>query len=469
MSPLPKRVSVPMSDAKVTHCASQPQGPPIYLRLAHFFRLRPDILGFLLDCTRKYGDVVDLSLGPRTYLLNNPDDIRHVLLSSHETYAKTRRLTSKRGRQFSGQGLLTSSGEAALNQRRLMQPIILPANIPGFSEIVVDATRDSLGSWRPGAVLEMADEMNRLTQRILVKVLLGLDLEGNASELAAAIGIRQRHIHYAFKAIFPIPESLPTRHNRELRQAVRYLESFLETAIEARRRAADPPPDMLSMMVRARTKDGSAMSDNLLRDEALTLISTGYETVGAALAWCCYLLAQSPGEQSRLHAELRRVLSNRPPGTNDLHQLSYTEAVFNESMRLYPPTWIFVRVAQVDDVLPSGFRVRTGTKLFLSPYVTHRHPTYFPDPERVDPARFSDDAVKARPKFAYFPFSGGPRVCLGQTFAMAEGALILACIGQRFFLEPTTGGVVRPFPGQMLFARNGIPLRIAPLPSEYAK
>ena len=181
------------------------------------------------------------------------------------------------------------------------------------------------------------------------------------------------------------------------------------------------------------------MSDNLLRDEALTLISTGYETVGAALAWCCYLLAQSPGEQSRLHAELRRVLSNRPPGTNDLHQLSYTEAVFNESMRLYPPTWIFVRVAQVDDVLPSGFRVRTGTKLFLSPYVTHRHPTYFPDPERFDPARFSDDAGKSRPKFAYFPFSGGPRVCLGQTFAMAEGALILACT-EAMSASPSSSG-----------------------------
>ncbi len=433
----------------VPHCAPpmnespSPTGPVWPARLWNYFRRGPAKLAFLQHAAAHHGPVVELSLAPpfqRTWLLTEPDDIGHVLQNHHLHYRKTTALTSATGRRRSGTGLLTGTGQAAITQKRLLQPVLAQAITPRLEQLITDTTAEWLNSCQPADWLDALPAMTTLTRRILGQALLSVDFEQpHHRPLAAAIATRQRYLRFVYESRLPEPERWPTRIRREYRRATEVFDNAIYPLIAARRRDPTPPADLLTMFLAARYSDGSAMTDQQVRDEVLTMTTTGYETVALALAWTLYLTARHPAAQRRLAD---------PVGA---------ELVFAEALRLYPPTWIFVRVPEQDDTLPSGVPVRAGTKLYLSPYVTHRDDRFFPRPADFDPDRFTDTAKQARPRFAYFPFSAGPRVCLGQGFAMLEVTRILAAIAQRFAWEP--GEDVAPFPGQFLFPDRPIRTR----------
>lgn len=435
---------------------SRPPGYPLLGHLPHFLR---DRLGFLLRCARDYGGVVQLSIGRRTYLLTEPDDIRHVLITNSGNYEKTRRLTSWRGRRLSGEGLLTSTGPAAIRQRRLLQPAFHRRVVESFADIITLGARRMVADWDAGAELDIDSELMQLTQGNIMRILFGRDFMDEGEEFAKAITTRRHYIEYVYRSLFPLPEYVPVRIMREYRSAAKRLDAILDREIRSRRGTTDSN-DMLSVLIRLEYEDGTRMTDEQVRDEARTLSLTGYETIGAALSWTCYLLARHPEVEARLVAEVVEVLGDRPPTAADVRKLPFVGMVLSESLRLYPSNWIFVRMADREDRLPSGVTVPAGAKLYLCQYATHRDPRYFPEPERFDPERFDGTSTQDRPQFAYFPFGGGPRVCIGQMYARMEGVLVLASLFRDFRLRLMPGHPVIPEPAVALRPKNGIRVRV---------
>jgi len=437
-------------------------GPPGTAVVGHLPAFLRDKLGFLSRCATQYGDVVKLHLGAPTYLLNAAEDIEHVLVKNPRNYEKSPRLTSRRGKQLSGEGLLTTTAAAHLRQRRLLQPLFHRKVIARFAKVMVNTAQLTMRQWQPGTILNIAAEMMNLAQRVLVDSLLSQEPEDERQRFMAAVTIRREYMRYIFFSLLPFPEYWPTVISWRYRQASRFITPFLLGAIQARRKTKEGSYDLLSMLVGAEYDDASSMTDKQVHDEALTLAITGYETIGEALTWTLYLLAQHPQVEQRLLAEVRDVLGERPPTVEDVPRLRYTEMVLSESMRLYPPTWIFVRIASQADNLPSGVVIPAGAKIYLCQYVTHRNPRYFPEPEQFRPERFREDSGRAWPKLAYFPFGGGPRLCIGESFALLEGVLVLAAIVQRWHLTLIPGQAVIPEPWMTLTPRNGILMQGTP-------
>lgn len=441
--------------------APGPRGLPLVGHLAAFL---PDKLGFLTRCAERYGEIVKLHLGGPTYLLTNPDDVQHVLAANHANYTKTERLTSRRGRWLSGDGLLTSTGAFHREQRLLMQPLFHHHTIGAFADQISASIERMLAHWNDSSRLDIASEMTTLAHEIIGRIVFGVNLTEEASDLGQAIIVRRRYMEYWFASLMPRPELIPNRINREYRRAMRTCDAAVYQMIRARRDGATTREDLLGLLVRATYKDGSVMTDRQVRDEAVMLSITGAETIGEALTWTWYLLAQHPEVERHLVAELRRELGNRAPGIDDVPQLRYTEMVLLESLRLYPPTWIYVRMAQRADILPSGFAIPAGAKIYLCLYVAHRNPRYFAEPDRFEPLRFADEARRSRPKYAYFPFGGGPRVCIGQGLAMLEGVLVLASIAQRFRLALVPDQRIVPVPGITLRPAQGMLMQLTRRP-----
>lgn len=434
----------------MTRDSRDAKGPPGLPLLGHLTAFLPDKLGFLMRCAEQYGEIVKLNIGGPTYLLNNADDIHYVLVTNQANYTKTDRLTSGRGRWLSGNGLLTSSGPRHREQRLLMQPLFLQQPMAAFEDQIILSIEGMLRRWKDGARMDIAAEMSALAHEVIGRILFSVDLAGEAAELGEAIQVRRRYIEYWYGSLIPRPELVPNRINRDYRRAMRTFDAAVYQKIRARRKETAPRVDLLTLLLQARYKDGTGMDDQQVRDEVMMLSITGAETIGEALTWTCYLLAQHPEVQGRLAAEVRGEVGDRMPKVEDLPRLRYCEMVLLESLRLYPPTWIYVRMAQEDDILPSGFGIPRGAKLYLCQYVVHRNRRYFPDPERFDPSRFTDEARRPRPKYAYFPFGGGPRVCIGQSLAMMEGVLAIAGIANRFRMALLPGQTIMPVPGMTL-------------------
>ncbi len=433
-------------------------GPPGYPLLGHLPGFLYDKLGFLSRCASIYGDVIKLKIGEPTFLLNNPEDIKHVLVVNPDNYVKSPRMTSARGKRLSGAGLLTSAGAVHLKQRRMMQPVFYRKTVESFSKTIAEGIGQMLAQWTDGMELDIGREMTGLAQRNIVKTVLGTDADREMPELLDAITIRRLYMEHVFFS--PFPEWMPSRIGWRYRTAMRRIDAIVHRAIQARRSHPTDAEDMLSLLVRAKYDDGTGMTDQQVRDEAVTLFITGYETIGEALTWTSYLLSQHPASETKFLSEVDDVLCGRPPCAEDLPKLTYAGMVVAESMRLYPPTWIFVRIAQQEDKLPSGATIPAGSKIYLCQYVMHRHPRYFPDPEKFDPERFTEGAKKERPQFAYFPFGGGARVCIGEHFAKMEGTLVLASIAQRFRLSLVPGQTIVPEPKMTLRPQNGIMMRL---------
>jgi cytochrome P450 len=426
-----------------------------------------DKLGFLRSCAARYGDVVELRIGEPTYLLTNPADIQHVLIDKALSYAKTPRLTSARGKRLSGSGLQTSFGSEHLRQRRLLQPLFQRRSVEMFYPVMLRKTERWMARWNGGGTMDAASEMESLALSIIIGTLFGSDMDDNP--LAQAITVRRRYIEYVYASLFPFPEYLPANIVFKYRRAMDIIDQTIHGEIAHPTAGKNTPHSFTSMLSEVAYPDGSRMTTAQIRDEILSFMSTGYETIGDALGWTLYLLAEHPRIDQAVADELDRVLGERVPRVEDIPKLVYTRKVLEESMRLYPPTWLFVRMALRDDPLPSGPTIRRGSKIYLCQYVVHRDPRYFPEPERFDPERFSEASRAARPRFAYFPFGGGSRTCIGEQFAWLECVTILAMVLSqfRFVVEPSQRISLRPT--ITLRPKNGIRMRVLPRESSSGK
>jgi len=435
-------------------------GPPRRYPLQNWLALQRNPLRFLEGVAR-HGDVARFRLGPVfVYLVNDPDLIRSVLVTRADAYHKGRAL--ERARRLLGQGLLTSEGALHLRQRRLMQPAFHRERIAGYGETMVRYAGRAAERWKAGETIDVHKEMVALTLAIVGKTLFDADVEEEADEIGKAL----TEALELFQRLLMVPygeflEKLPIPSTLRFRSARRRLDATIARLIAERRRNPRDRKDLLTLLLLAQDTegDGGGMTDTQLRDEAMTIFLAGHETTANAMAWTWHLLSQNPEAEGRLHGELDRVLEGRAPGVADLPRLRYTEMVLSESMRLFPPAWILGRRAIVDHEL-GGYRIPAGSIVLLSQWITHRDARYFPDPLRFDPQRFTAEAQAARPKFSYFPFGGGPRVCIGEGFAWMEGVLVLATIARRWRFLPVDGIPVTPAAMITLRPKSGLPMRI---------
>jgi cytochrome P450 len=429
--------------------------PPSFPLLGHAPAYLRDKLGFLTDCAARYGDVVALRIGEPTFLLTNPEDVKHVLVDHALNYGKTRRLTGAKGKELSGDGLLTSSGANHMRQRRMLQPAFPRRVVDMYLGTIQRHTGTMISSLADGQPIEISSAMESLAVHNMIATVFGEDMPAgiSADDLAAAITVRRHYIEYVYGSAIPFPEKHPVPIVLRYRNAIRTIDTCIEHAI--RGAAQKTVPDTwASMLSGLRYPDGSAMSRVQLRDEILTLTSTGYETVGDALCWTLYLLAQHPEVEKRVLSEMKEVIGPKLPDAEAIGALRYTRQVLDEAMRLYPPTWIFVRMSIADDTLPSGASIPANSKIYLCQYVMHRHPKYWPDPETFDPDRFEErpgGASSGRHRFAYFPFGGGQRQCIGEHFAVLEALTALAMLLPKYRFEL--------IPGQEITLRAAITLR----------
>jgi len=455
----------PRSSAGPKRPLREPPGPVGSPLVGVLPALRRDPIQLFLDAWRAYGDVVRLPLagGRHGYLLAHPDHVRHVLQENHANYRKDPRSNEKL-KETLGEGLLTAEGEHWLSQRRLMQPAFHRQRVAAFGTLMTERTLAMLDRWeqhaRTGAPLEVASEMMQLTFEIIGRAMFGADLRDLAPTVARALAVGLEHTMRRIQAYPDLPPWLPLPDNLRFRRALRDLDRVVYRVIEGRRAATDAPDDLLSLLLHARDEgSGARMDDRQLRDEVMTILLAGHETTAVALTWSWYLLSRHPEVRRRLQAELSAVLGDRPPTVEDLAHLPYTHMVVQEAMRLYPPAWVISRVPLADDAV-DGFRLPAGEVVFLSPYVTHRHPAFWENPEGFDPERFAPERSAGRPRFAYFPFGGGPRLCIGNSFALQEAQLILATIARQYQLDLVPGHPVALHPLITLRPRYGMPMTV---------
>jgi cytochrome P450 len=444
-----------------------PRGELIRGILPEFLK---DPLNFQLRLTQIYGDIVRLRvLVWNAYLINHPDYIQHVLQENHRNYSKQLDEYRRLG-WIVGQGLLTSDGDFWLQQRRLIQPAFHRKRIEAYGAIMQKAAHDMLDQWQEAAArgepLDVAEEMMRVTLRVVGETLFNVDLSDAANAVGPAFSFANEYLSRDAEQFLAIPRWVPTARNRQFQAALNQLNAAVDQIISNRRHETEDTGDLLSMLMMARDAEtGQGMSDRQLRDEVMTLMLAGHETTANSLAWTFYLLSQHPEESQKLRDEVDAVLidpetgTKRPPAVADLPHLPYTRMVIEESMRLYPVAWSFGRMTIDDDEI-GGYPVPAGTPIYISAYTMHRHPHFWEEPDRFDPERFSPERSHGRHRFAYIPFSAGPRQCIGNTFALMEAQIILASVMQRYRLELVPGHPVEPEPLITLRPRHGLLMRL---------
>ena len=417
-------------------------------------------LTFYAGARREYGEIVRFRSFGRFHwiLLTHPVDIEHVLRANHQNYVKG--LFVNPLKLLIGEGLVTSEGSFWLRQRRLAQPAFHRKRLLAFGTIMTQAAEAMVARWkayeRKAQPFDVNGEMMPLTLKVVGEALFNADVSGDADAVGRALSIALEHVNYRSYQIFALPERFPTPRNRRFVRARQTLDQVVLKLIEERRRSDEDMGDLLSMLLMARDEEtGEGMTDAQLRDEVMTILLAGHETTANALSWTWYLLAQNPDAEQKLHDELAQVLGGRTPSIEDLPNLPYTRMVIDEAIRLYPPVWGVARQAVGEDEI-RGFPIPPGTALFLSQFVTHRHPDFWEQPEKFDPERFTPERSAGRPSFAYFPFGGGPRLCIGNNFALMEAQLVLATVAQRYKLRLAPNFPVEQNPGVTLRPRNGI-------------
>lgn len=437
-----------------------PPGPKQMLPLGNLVNLRRNPIQFLTKIAKEHGDVVYFKLGPQpVYLLNNPDHIRDVLITHNKQFMKGEGL--QRAKRLLGEGLLTSEGEFHLRQRRMAQPAFHRARIAGYATTMVEYAVRQRREWLHGEERDIAREMMHLTLAIAGKTLFDADVATEADEIGDALSDAMKLFNYLTLPFSQFLERLPIPAMKRFKQARVRLDETIYRIIRERRESGEDRGDLLSMLMQARDTegDGSGMTDEQLRDEAMTIFLAGHETTANALAWTWYLLSQNPDAEARFHAEVDEVLGKRTATAEDFPRLRYTEMVFAESMRMYPPAWIIGRRA-LNDYQIGGYHVPARSIILMSQYVTHHNPKYFPEPDRFDPERWTAEAREARPKFSYFPFGGGPRLCIGEHFAWMEGVLVMATLAQRWQMRLAPGHPVELEPIVTLRPKHGMQMRL---------
>jgi cytochrome P450 len=431
-----------------------PRGLPLVGVLPQFRRNAAEFLGRM---AHQYGDLVRLQVGPQTiFLVNHPDWIKDILVTHQSRFKKSRML--ERARVLLGDGLLTSEGEHHKRQRRLVQPAFHRERLAGYAGVMAACAADARAQWRDGENYDVATEMMRLTLSIVTRTLFSADIGGEADEIGEAL----TQVFELFGVIL-LPfseylEKLPLPSVRRFQKARERLDRTIYRIIRERRESGTDKGDLLSMLLAAQDEEGSGgMTDSQVRDEALTLFLAGHETTANALTWTWYLLSQNPAAEAGFHEELDRVLAGRIPAMEDVAQLKYTESIFAEALRLYPPAWGVGRRA-LEDYPVGGYTIPARCVVLMSPYVVQRDPRWFPEPLAFRPERWMGGAPENadRPKFSYFPFGGGSRVCIGERFAWTEGVLLLATIGQHWRLRLAPGHRVETKPVITLRTKYGM-------------
>lgn len=425
--------------------------------------LRDDRLGFIMRLTRDYDDIVKFRMGPsiQVYFLNNPNLIQQVLVAQADKFSKSPRF-KENTRRLIGNGILTSEGEVHRRQRKLVQPAFHYQRIAAYGQTMVDYTERMLQSWHDQQTLDMHAEMMALTRDIVAKTLFNADVSAEGDQIGKAISFSIENTAQRNLSLLNAPDWLPTPRNRKRNESIAIMNRMLTRIIQEHRATGTDQGDLLSMLLMATDEEnGSQMTDQQARDEAMTLFIAGHETTANATAWTWYLLSQHPEVEAKLMAELQSVLAGRSPTMKDLTTLPYTEKVINESMRLYPPAWLVgIRLA-LEDVTIGGYDIPKGSYVMMSPYGMHHNPRYFEDPETFNPDRWTTEFEKALPRFAYFPFGGGPRVCIGNSFALMEARLILATIAQHWHAELLPDQVIEPEALVTLRPKYGIQMRLS--------
>jgi cytochrome P450 len=423
--------------------ATQPPGPKGHFLTGSIPEFTKDTLAFLLDI-RKYGDLASFMFGPfRAFVVSSPELVHQVLVTNADKFYKPNSL-KKSTFPVVGNGLFTNDGDSWKHQRRLVQPAFHTRRIGAYAEVMVEHAQALMSRWRSGEAYDIDHEMVRLTMGIVSKTLFDADVSGEANEISEMVTNALEVVNKRLDRLVNFPEWVPSPENRRLHQAVKRLDVMIQRFIGDRRKSGEDKGDLLSMLLLARDEDGGGgMTDQQVRDEAMTVFGAGHETTASALMWTWYLLSQHPQVEAKLIEELDTVLSGRVPELSDLPRLTYTEMVLKESMRLYPPAWSITRES-IADVELGSYPVEKGHVIILNVYGMHRDARYFPDPLRFDPERFSAENEPSIPKYAYIPFGGGPRVCIGNAFAMMEAKLILATIAPRFHFALAPGQQVAP-------------------------
>lgn len=443
--------------------APEPPGPPGPL-LRNLLKALRDPLAFLQNLQSRYGDVVTLRKG-KTYLVAHPDGIKHVLQDNHLNYQKGPRYSAAL-KPLMGLGLLTADGDAWKRQRHLAQPAFLKKHHEHFASAMLRHLLSVRAEWlqvaEKGEPLDLHQQMARISLSIMLQMIFGESAAEQTAELARAFLAAEREIDIV--SVFnplPAPEWIPTPSRYRFKKAIREVDTFILDCIRARRANGQESNDLLGMYLSAREEGtGSGLDDQLLRDEMITLLSAGHETLADSIAWAFHLLLTNPPEYQRVSAEIDRVLGGKLPGIDDLPSLDLVARTIHEALRLYPPGWGFLRTALADDFI-GGYPIPAGARIVISPYLTQRLPSLWEDPNRFDPDRFLPEASANRHRFAWFPFSGGPRMCIGSGFATLEAQLILVVLLQAFYIELRPGQNIRPLPRVSLKPSGPIWVRLS--------
>jgi len=435
----------------------RPLGPKPHFLVGNMPLASADPLAVFLGWAREYGDIFYYRAAwIQVYFLNHPDLIEAVLVRNYQNFLKDH--VVRKSRWFFGDGLLTNEGESWLRQRRLSQPAFHRERIASYARTMTGYADQMLASWKDRETRDIHQEMMQLTLRIVVRALFNVESE-EIGEISAAMNVLMRNSVGLRLLLPPIARYLPTPAMIEFRRAVRQLDDTVYGFIARHRTVESDSGDLLSMLMQARDEDGSQMTDKQLRDEVMTFLLAGHETTALALSWTWHLLAQNPEAEEKLHAELDRALDCRAPSFSDLPALAYAERVIKESMRLYPPAWSLARTV-IKEFDVGGYRIPAGANVVMSTWIMHRDSRFFPEPEKFDPDRWLPERSQKLPRFAYFPFGGGPRQCIGAAFAMMETTLLLATIAQRFRFRTVAGHPIVPVPSFTLRPKHGIKMML---------
>ncbi|MHB1558639.1 MAG: cytochrome P450 [Isosphaeraceae bacterium] len=434
---------------------SRPPGPPRRGLSGNLRAFSADRLGSLDRWAREYGDLVSARFGPMPILFtNHPDLVEEVLVHQNRKFIKHYRL--RQAKLTLGQGLLTSEGDFWRQQRKLAQPAFHRDRIAGYAALMVEYTDRLLAEWSDGQARDIQADMMRLTLEIVTKALFGAELGNDAHEVREAMETLMHSFLATTASPVIVPRWIPTPNNLRVKAAIRRLDRVLFRIITRRREENQDRGDLLSMLLAARDDEsGRGMTDRQLRDECMTLFLAGHETTASTLAWAWWLLAQHPEAEARLHDEVDAVLGDRLPALADLPRLTFADRIITETLRLYPPGWMLGRESIAPFEL-GGYRFGKGVTVFMTTYVIHRDPRWFDDPEAFRPERWADGLLQRIPRYAYFPFGGGPRICIGNNFALMEATLVLATIARKYRLCLAPGATVEVLPSMTLRPSHGM-------------
>jgi cytochrome P450 len=444
-----------------------PRGPRSVLPFGgdHLLRLASNPLAFLKKLAT-YGDIAFFRLGPlKIFFLNEPSYIREMLVTQHRHFNRGNSISWLK--HLLGEGLITSEGDFHLSQRRLVQPAFHKKRIANYAEIMTEIAEQVQTQWYDGMPLEIGAAMQRITMAVVTKALFGIDLTATDSTSQQLETALKAIIAWSERSRFPpvvaeFLDRLPLPKTRSFAQARQFLDKFIYQIIDERRANQNAHnTDLLSILMETQDAEDNQrhLTDKQIRDEVLTLFMAGHGTVSLALTWAWYLLAQHPEVESKLHAELDTVLGGHTPTIDDLPNLRYTEQVFSEVLRVYPPAYILVRNS-IEACELAGYNIPTHSFVVASPLVAHHNPKYFNNPTQFEPARWTPDFKAGLPKFAFFPFGGGPRVCIGEPFAWMEGILVLASVAQHWKIRLDAQHQVKVKPLLTLRTQSGVSVHL---------